>query len=125
MAEHTKDELIAEIENARLHLRRGAAGLRRQADVGARMKSSIAAHRTVWLGGAGIAGWILSRLPARKKKTDVDAGKKDGGKFKGLAEAGLLAGLLKFLFTLFKPAITAFASQKIAEFANGNHREKK
>jgi hypothetical protein len=125
MAGHTKDELIAEIENARLRLRQSLGGLRRQADVNSRMKNSFTQNTTVWLGGAGIAGWILSRLPARKKKVKVYVDKKDGGQIKQMAEAGLLVWLLKFLFALLKPAIAAFASQKIADLAAGNHQWKK
>ena len=53
------------------------------------------------------------------------ADKKGDHKIKQVAEAGLLIGLLKFLFGLFRPAITAFATQKIASFAAGNHRWKK
>jgi hypothetical protein len=125
MAEHTKDELIAEIENARLRLRSGLEEFRRQTDVPARMKNSFTENKTLWLSGAGVAGWILSRLPARKKKVKVYVDKKSDGKIKELAEAGLIAGLLKFLFTLLRPAITSFATQKIADFAGGNHRWKK
>jgi hypothetical protein len=125
MAEHTKDELIAEIENARLRLRSGLEEFRRQTDVPTRMKNSFTENKTLWLSGAGVAGWILSRLPARKKKVKVYVDKKSDGKIKELAEAGLIAGLLKFLFTLLRPAITSFATQKIADIAGGNHRWKK
>lgn len=125
MAGQTKDELIAEIEIARLRLRQSLGGLRKQADLGTRMKSSFAEHKTVWLGGASIAGWIISRLPARKKKVKVFVDKKTDGKLRETAEAGLLIWLLKFLFTLLKPAMAAFATQKIADLASGNDRWKK
>jgi len=121
MVEYTqaseKAELIAEIERSRARLGQSLDGLRRDADIGSQFKSSFSTHKAAWLSGAGIAGWVLSRLPARKKKVKVFLDKKDDGKvLKNVAEAGMLFGVLKFVFSLFRPAIMAFATKKIAEF---------
>ena len=120
MVEYTqasqKAELIAELERSRARLGQSLDGLRRDADLGSQFKSSFSTHKAAWLSGAGIAGWVLARLPARKKKAKVFLDKKDeGNTFKNVAEAGMLVGILKFLFTLFRPAIMAFATKKIAE----------
>lgn len=125
MVGHTKAELIADIGRARARLGRSLDGLRRDADVGAHIKSSFSSHKAAWIGGAGIAGWVLSRLPARKRKVTVSTGKNDDHKIKELAEAGLLIGVLKFLFTLCRPFITAFARRKISDFAARNNHSKK
>jgi len=125
MVEHTgpdhKAALIAEIATARAGISRSFGGLRRDADISAHIKSSFSNHKTAWLGGAGIAGWVLSRLPARKKKVKVFVDKNEGHKVRDVAEAGMQAGLvfgiLKFLFSLFRPVIMAFATKKITELA--------
>lgn len=127
MAQHTQDddkaELIAQLDRARAQFSRNLDGLRRDADLGAHFKHSFVTHKAAWIGSAGIAGWVLSRLPARKKKVLVN--REDGKKVKDVAEAGLLLTVLKTLFTLFRPMIIGFASKKIADIAANNDRWKK
>jgi hypothetical protein len=126
MAQHTQDdkaELIAQLDRARAQFARNLDGLRRDADLGSHLKHSFTTHKAAWLGSAGIAGWVLSRLPARKKKVIVHKG--DGQKIKEIAEVGLLITILKTLFTLFRPLIVGFASKKIADFAAKNDSWKK
>lgn len=125
MVKHTKAELITEIGRARARLGQSFDGLRRDADVAARVKNSFSSHKAAWIGGAGIAGWVLSRLPARKSREKVSAGKKEGHKILEFAGAGMLIGLLKFLFALSKPFITAFARRKISDFAEKKQRPEK
>ena len=130
MAEYTptggKAELIEEIERARMRLSHGMEGLRQDADIGAHLTRSFAEHKAVWLGGAGLMGWVISRLPARRKKVKLLGDrKKEEGQVKHIAEAGLLLGILKFVFSLFRPAIVAFATKKIAALAAGNDRRQK
>ena len=128
MAEYTpaddKAELIAQLDRARAQFSKSFDGLRRDADLGAHLKHSFTTHKTAWIGSAGIAGWILSRLPARKKKVIVTRESGDQ-KVKQLAEAGLLFSILKTLFTLFRPMIMSFATKKIAEYATKNDRWQK
>jgi hypothetical protein len=127
MAEYTqgddKTELIAQLDRARAQFAQNLDGLRRDADIGAHLKHSISAHKAAWIGSAGIAGWVLSRLPSRKKKVIV----REGGdqKLKHIAEAGMILSILKTLFTLFRPVIMSFASKKIADIAAKNNRWQK
>jgi|ERR1700677_3194997 len=126
MAGNTQDdekaELIARLDRARAQFARNLDAVRHDADVGAHLKHSFTAHKAAWIGSAGIAGWVLSRLPARKKKVIVKEG---DNTVKHLAEAGLAFSILKTLFTLFRPVIMSFASKKIADFAAKGVRTKK
>ncbi len=127
MVEHTRDddkaELIAQLDKARAQFARSLGGLRRDADLGAHLKHSFTEHKAAWIGSAGIAGWVLSRLPARKKKVVVH--KNDGDKVKEIADAGVALAILKTLFALFRPLIMSFAGKKIAELAKKNDRWQK
>src|SRR5579862_9834591 len=110
MVEHTraddKAELIAQLDNARGQFARSMVDLRRDANIGAHLKHSFTEHKAAWIGSAGIAGWVLSRLPARKKKVIVH--RNGGEKVKEAVEAGLVLGILKMLFQLFRPLIVGF-----------------
>lgn len=127
MVEHTpgddKAELIAQLDRARAQFARSLGNLRRDADLGSHLRHSFSAHKTAWIGSAGIAGWLLSRLPARRKKIIVH--KETGETAKEIASAGLAIAILKTLFTLFRPMIVGFASKKIADMAKKNDRWQK
>jgi hypothetical protein len=122
MAE-SKDELIAEIDRARARISREMGSLRRDANVTAHLKHSFTANKAAWIGGAGVAGWILSRIPARKK--NVYVGKKDHSPVKEATELGLWFGIIKLLLTVFRPVITEFATRKITDFTSRNEMPKK
>lgn len=127
MVKHTryddKAELIAQLDTARARFARSLAGLRREADVGARLKHSFSAHKTAWVGSAGVAGWLLSRLPRRKQKVIVHS--EAGKEVKEIAASGLVLGILKTLFFLFRPVIMRLASKKIGEIAKKHNRWEK
>ena len=101
---------------------RGLDGLRRDADLGTRFKSSFSTHKTAWLGSAGVAGWLLSRLPARNKKVIVHADGGAGKEIKRAVEGGLLLGILKMLVTVFRPFIVNFATQLVADYTAKKER---
>lgn len=124
MAEQDKAELIARIDIARGEIARSLDGLRHDADLGSRFKSSFSENKTVWLGSAGIAGWLLSRLPARKKKVIVHTGGSNGGgnEIKRTAETGLVLALLKMLFPVVRPFIISFATRLVSDFAAKRER---
>jgi len=127
MVEYTgpdnKAELIAQLARARGQFAASYEALRRDADIAAHLKHSFAAHKSAWIGSAGIAGWLLSRIPARKKKVIVQKGREK--EIKEIAGAGLALTILKMLFTLLRPVIMAFASRKIADIAKKNERWQK
>lgn len=110
-----KAELTGQLAVARTRLSAALHELQRDLDVRAHVTSSFRHHKTAWLGGAAVAGWILSRLPARKKKVYVD--RKDKQKITSQKEAGLLLVVGKLIFSALRPAITAFATKKIADLA--------
>lgn len=126
MAEHTRAEhkarLIADISKARLGLSESLEALKHDADLGNRFNHSFVSHQAAWLGGAGAAGWLISKIAIRKRKlksvTDTPARQT----IRNVAEGGLALSVLKFVFSLTKPAIIAFATRKISDMAARRER---
>lgn len=109
-----KIELQAKLERSRAELSRDFQGLRSDLDVQTRVRHAITHNRTAWMTGAAIFGWVLSRLPARKKQVSSQNGNK--ALLKDQLRAGIVAALLKFGASLIKPAIAAYASKKISGY---------
>jgi len=120
MDEHFKAELAADLDRARAKIARNFEAFKHDIDLGAHLKSCVREHKAWWLTGAGALGLLLAKLPARKKKIYVDKQTKE--KIKKAEKAGLALALAKMAFSAAKPAVTAFATQKIAEFARKRGR---
>jgi hypothetical protein len=122
--EHEKAQLIADIAIARSRiadagnaLKASAEDVKQKLNVSARAKASYGQHPLLWNAGAAVLGFLLSRLPARKKVVyvDRDTGQELGGK--GGGKGRLLWGALKFAGSVARPFLSAVATQKFAEFA--------
>ena len=122
MAEHTKAELIAELDRARAQLAQNFEGFRRDIDVPTHLKSAIRHNKTAWLTGAAGLGLFLAKMPSRKKKV-VYVDRKSNTKVKETAKAGMALGLAKMAFSAAKPALMAFVTKKISDLSR--HQGKK
>lgn len=63
------EALIQRLEASRSSLGDRVVGLRQRLDVPARIKGSVQGKPWLWFGGAMGAGWIVSRILRRPKKT--------------------------------------------------------
>jgi hypothetical protein len=61
---------------------------------------------------AAIFGWLLSRLPARKKKIYIYAADSQKVKSRGI---GLSGHIWKGAWSIVKPLLTAYLTTRIAE----------
>ena len=66
-----RKRIAAELARMRIELSDQFLLVRRDLDVGRRMSDSLRKHSWGWMSVAAIFGWLLSRLPARKKKIYV------------------------------------------------------
>jgi hypothetical protein len=85
--------------------------VRRNLDVGRQMSDSVRRHSWAWISMAAIFGWLLSRLPARKKKIYIHASDSQKVKSRG---TGLSGHLWKGAWSIAKPVITAYLTTRIA-----------
>jgi hypothetical protein len=112
-AEHDKHAIVAELAAARSRLSATGEALRRSLDLPARAKESFRRHRPAWLGGAAIVGFVLSKLPSRKKTVFVE---RATGKVLGAAgKLGAIFSAAKFAITVAKPLLTELAGSNFAE----------
>lgn len=116
-----KTELTARLANLRAELSGDFRAVRRHLDLPAQLKKSYGRHQGAWLGGAAVLGWVLARLPARKKKVKVYVDRKDERMLKEATQAGAVLVIGKLLFSALRPAITAFATKKITDLVT--HRK--
>ena len=113
-----KAALIAALDRARSQLAVNAGALRDDLDVNRRARRSFSHNRVAWLGGATIAGVLLSRLTARTGKVVVNRkGRKHEGETSAV-KAGLLLGALKIAFDLAKPTLLKWAGRRVADYVS-------
>ena len=108
-----KDSLVAELDRSRSQFSRETAHLKDDLAFGRKLRHGVARKPAIWIGGAVLLGLLLSRLPARQKKTVKF---KTNGAGEEAAQAGLAAVVLmptlKFLFSAMQPALTAWVSRQ-------------
>ncbi len=116
-----KSQLIAELERSRSEIGLSVRSLRRDLDVGAHLREAFVKRKAVWLSGAAITGWLISRIPPRKVKLAPPSPEEKRGAttWKDI-QRGFFLAVLSFLGTLVRPALTAFASHKLTEYVTRN-----
>jgi len=112
-----KAELISELAWARAELVRDMHDARNDLDLVARFKHSVAQRKTAWITGAAAVGWILSRLPGRKKKQPAPKALHRGDSSENSGRAAFWLAVLGAVINLFKPVLATLASRKINELA--------
>ena len=110
-----KAELAAELNAARGELTRAVRDTAEDLNVAAHLKHSIVNRKAAWFTGAAVAGWILSRLPGRRK-----AKKKEPEALPQNGHTGMWLAAITFLFKLFQPLLTTVATRKIGQLASRN-----
>src|ERR1700739_4975229 len=106
--------IAAELARIRVQLSDESLLLRRDLDVGRRMSESVREHYLGWMSLAAIFGWLLSRLPARKKKIYIHTTHSN----KRVAyHEGFTAQVWKGVWSIAKPLVLAFLTKKIADKA--------
>ena len=121
--EQDKRAIVAELAAARARLSATGEALRRTLDVPSRAQESFKRHRPAWLSGAAIAGFVLSKIPSRKRTVFVE---RATGQVLGAAgKFGAIFSAAKFAFTFAKPLISELAGGSLGEILKRFHRPAK
>jgi len=92
----------------------GVEALGHDLDVRTRVRRAFARHPAIWIGGAVLLGLFIARLPGRRKKA-APARQTAEPAIEKAGIAALALGALKVVFDLARPALTAWATRRIAE----------
>jgi hypothetical protein len=115
-AKEQKQRLATELADLRARVTNQTHLVRRQLDVRQHLSKSLRKHSVAWVGSAAVVGWLLSRLPARRKKVYVQAKTNDRAA-KVSSSNGLLLAVGKGAWSVAKPLLTAYLTHKLADSA--------
>src|ERR1700681_3358810 len=109
-----KQQIMAALTGLRIHVQNEVAHLRRSLDMKKHILESIKNHPWEWASCAAIVGWLLSRIPARKKKIYIDNSSQKPVKRR---DKGPLGKLWREVWQFSKPMIAAYLAKVLAEHA--------
>ena len=110
-----KQSLTTEIETARAHLAACVSVLRKDLDVGTRVKARVARNPVAWFSGAAIVGLLLSMIPGSRRKVVVRESAGWNHQAEKAGKAALLLTALKFGLNFAKPAIVTWVKKKVLD----------
>jgi hypothetical protein len=110
-----RERIAAQLARMRVQLSEQSLLVRRDLDVGRRMSESLRKDSWGWMSVAAIFGWLLSRLPARKKKIYVQTANPE--KLGSRPSQGFMGQVWRGLWSIAKPLLVAYVTKKIAEKA--------
>jgi hypothetical protein len=107
-----KHRIVEELERTRGDLSGASVELGGQLNFQRRFSVVWQRHRWTWLSFVALFGWVLSRLPSRKKKIYIDKG---GARVKrGTGLASMIVGQLwAVAWSVAKPVVTAYLTKKM------------
>jgi hypothetical protein len=111
-ADKTKEQLRAELAQARNAISQGRSRVGETLDFQARVRRSVGRNAFAWIVGAVLFGFVLSRLPSRKARVKVKVGK-DGEAVQKMAATGLVMTVAKFAFDAARPALIRLAMTRL------------
>jgi hypothetical protein len=111
-------ELRQEIAHSRDRLAQNLSGLKYEVDFPLKFRKSFQRHAALWISAAVLTGVAVTARAMPSKKRIVyltrGSGQREKGKEqkKGLLQAGLTMGLLRFGATLLRPVVISFVTRK-------------
>ena len=111
---HKRQEIADALTVLRIQVQNEASVLRRKLDMKQHFLESIKSHPWEWASGAAIFGWLLSRIPARKKRVYLDSSNQKPVKHR---EKGPLGKLWREVWQFSKPMIAAYLTKLVVEHA--------
>jgi len=114
---YKKQQITAALTALRVQVQNEASLLRRRLEMKQHVLESIKNHPWEWASCAAIAGWLLSRIPARNKKIYIDNFSQKPVKRR---DKGQLGKLWREVWQFSKPMIAAYLAKVLVEHAKSS-----
>ena len=114
---HPKQQIVAALTEVRVRVQNELSYLRRTLNMKQHFLTSLRHHPWEWASGAAMIGWLLSRLPARKKRIYIQSSTQTSVKN---PTEGPLGKFWKEVWKISKPLIAAYVAKLLAE-QNSNY----
>jgi hypothetical protein len=114
---YKKQQITAALTALRVQVQNEASLLRRRLEMKQHVLESIKNHPWEWASCAAIAGWLLSRIPARNKKIYIDNFSQKPVKRR---DKGPLGKLWREVWQFSKPMIAAYLAKVLVEHAKAS-----
>ena len=117
---YKKQQITAALTTLRIQVQNEVSLLSRKLDMKQHFLESIKNHPWEWASCAAIAGWLLSGIPARKKRVYIDSSTQKPVKHR---DKGPLGKLWREVWQFSKPMIAAYLAKLLAEHAKSAENE--
>jgi hypothetical protein len=115
-------ELRQQIAHSRDRLGRDLAALKYELDFPLKFRKSFQRNAKTWVTAAVLTGVVMTARAVPKRKTVVHVKSGGGQKAKGeeqkkgLLQAGLAMGLLRFAATMLRPVVMSMVTKRLAAY---------
>jgi hypothetical protein len=120
----SKQEILEELRRSRVAIARDTASIAEELNLVSKIRRSVTTRPLVWLGSAAALGYILAGPKTRKAPKTISAKKGTKSEKSEPVPTGrqgffsILFNLVKFLFPLFRPALSAYAAQRLGQLSS-------
>lgn len=119
----SKQEILEELRRSRLAITRDTASIAEELNVVSKIRRSVNTRPLAWLGGAAAVGYILAGPKTRRSDKSISNKKESKSEKNGPVRRGwplslsVLFNLVKFLLPILRPALSAYAAQRLGELS--------
>jgi hypothetical protein len=120
----SKQQILEELRRSRAAITRDTASIAEELNLVSKIRRSVTSRPLAWLGSAAALGYIIAG-PKTRKAPAVATSKKGAESSKSAPAQkgwqgffGALFQLAKFLFPLLRPALSAYAAQRLGELSS-------
>ena len=120
----SKKEILEELRRSRVAIARDTASITEELNLFSKIRRSVTTRPLAWLGSAAALGYILAGPKTRKAPKTISTKKGAKSEKSEPVQTGrqgffsILFNLAKFLFPLFRPALSAYAAQRLGELSS-------
>src|SRR5215469_7364233 len=109
--EENKNSLAARLEEDRHRMAEQVSELKKDYDIPRRVNVSIRKYPWIWVAGAVLVGYLLSRLPARRKEVYVF--KPNPREVRIVSGEGKKLGLGKSVWSFTQPMLSTYLAREL------------